>query len=70
MIAECDCHGCADTCVLCKHPVRPLPNPIPEGTEVMLTEAILGKAVYCQQHFDEMKEKLADSDAEITWPYG
>lgn len=44
-----------DGCLTCGQPVRPFTTPIPENTEVTLTEAFTGRAHYCQPCFDEME---------------
>lgn len=45
-------------CLACSHnPPRELPDPIPEGSEVMFTEAIAGCALYCQDCFNQMEDE-------------
>ena len=46
MSAVTECFGCG-------RPVdRTIPDPVPEGYELWLTEAITGRAHYCQACFD------------------
>lgn len=36
---------------------RPLPDPIPDDTEVMFTESMAGRSLYCQVCFDAEPDK-------------
>ena len=43
-----------EMCVACDQPVdRVLPKPIPEGYDCMWSEAMCGRALYCQACFDD-----------------
>lgn len=46
-----------DLCLCCgERPPRWLPDPIPEGTEVMFTEMMAERGLYCQECFDAQEE--------------
>lgn len=41
-------------CLVCEtNPPRPLPYPIPEGHEVMWSEMMADKSLYCVECFEE-----------------
>lgn len=45
-------------CISCEqNPPRPLPDPIPDDTDVMFTEALTGRSLYCQPCFDAGDEE-------------
>ena len=45
-----------EPCASCGNPVdRNLPNPIPDGYECTWSEAMCGRALYCQSCFDEIE---------------